>query len=80
MNVSMFVYVLFLARTYVHMFVYVLICIFTYLHISPLSTGGKEWDKGRECEERKVVEGGGNGLLQSEFLFLSNFMVAKGLF
>ena len=44
-----------------------------YLYIFPLSVGGKEWDKERECE------GGGNELLQSEFLFLSNLMVAKGL-
>ena len=45
-----------------------------------MSVGGKEWYKGRECEKRRVGEGGGNGLLQSDFLFLSNFMVAKGLF
>ena len=54
------------------MFVYVLSCIFTYVHLFPLSVGGNEFEK------RRVGEGGGNGLLQSDFL--SNFMVAKGLF
>ena len=67
----MFVYVLLLARIYECM---------AYLHIFPLSIGGKEWDKGRECTKRRVGEGRGNGLLQSEFRFLSNFVVAKGLF
>ena len=33
-----------------------------------------------ESEKRRVGEEGGNGLLKSEFLFLSNFMVAKDLF
>ena len=33
-----------------------------------------------DCENRWMVEGKGNGLLQTEILFLSNFMVAKGLF
>ena len=80
LNVSMFVYVLLLARIYVRMFVCVLACIFIYLHIFLLSVGGKEWDKGRECKKRRISEGGGNGLLQSEFLLLSNFMVVKGLF
>ena len=80
----MFVYVLSLARTYVRMFVYLLACIFTYLHIFPLSVGGKElWEErvvGRESENRRVGEGGGKWLLQSEFLFLSKFIVGKGLF
>ena len=60
------------------MFAYVLASIFAYLHIFPLSVGGKGWDKGRQCEKRGVGEGGRNGLLPSEFLFLSNFMVANG--
>ena len=46
LNVRMFVYVLLLARTDVRIFVYVLPCISTCLHISPLSFGGKKWDKG----------------------------------
>ena len=53
----------------------------------PLSVGRKEGDKRREYEKGRVEEGGGgggggggNGLLQSDFLFLSNFTVAKGLF
>ena len=65
---------------YVCMFVYVLACIFTDLHIFLLSVNGKEWDEGRECEKGRVNEGEGNELLQSEFLFLFNFMVAKGFF
>ena len=72
--VSMLVYVLLL----VCMFVYALACIF--LHIYTLSVGGKEWDKRRECEKRRVGKSGGNWLLQSDFLFLSNFMGGKGLF
>ena len=71
LNVSMFVYVLLLI-TYVCMFAYVLADIFTDSHIFPLSVSGKE------CEKRRVEEGRGNRLIQSEFLF--NFMVAKGLF
>ena len=65
---------------YVCMFAYVLACIFIYLHIFLLSVGGKEWDKRRECKKRRLRVRGGNWLLQSEFLFLSNFMVAKSLF
>ena len=56
----------------------VLACILTYLHIFPLSVGGEEWDKGRECEKWRLGEREGNGLLQSEFLLLSNFIAAKG--
>ena len=51
--------------------------IFTYLYIFPLSVNEKGWDKGRKCEKWKVGERGGNGLLQSEFLFISNFMEVK---
>ena len=79
LNVSMFEYVLLLAHTYVCIFVYVLAFIFTYLHIFLLSVDGKELDKGKVGEKRRVSEGGGNDLLQSDF-FLSNFMVAEGLF
>ena len=60
LNVTMFVYVMLLARTYVRIFVYVLACIFTYLHIFLLSVGGKEWDQERECKQRTVCEGGRN--------------------
>ena len=56
------------------MLVYVVAYIFTYLHIFPQSVDGKVWDEGSEYEKGSVVEGGKNGLLQSEFLFLSNFM------
>ena len=62
------------------MFAYVLACNFTDLYMFPLSVGGKVLDKGRECEKEREGEGGGNRLLQSEFLFLFNFMAAKGLF
>ena len=76
----MFVYVLLLTLTYIRMFAYVLTWILTYLHIFPLLVDEKEWGEGREFEKRKVDEGGENWLLRSDFLFLSNFMVAKGLF
>ena len=75
----MFVYVLLLPRMYVCMFVYVLAGIFTYLYIFPLPIGGKRRGT-KEESMRRMSEGGGNGLWQSEFLFLSNLMVAKGLF
>ena len=77
MNVSMFVYVLLLERTYIHTFTYVMAYIFTYLHIFTHSVDWKEWDEGSKCEKGRVGEGGGNGLLQSEFL-LSNFIAANG--
>ena len=80
LNVSMFMFVLLLVCIYVCMFVYVLACIFIYIHVFPLSVCRKGRDKERECEMRRVGARGGNGFLQSEFLFLSNFMVAKGLF
>ena len=42
------------------------------------------WWKGvrrrKRVRERKSGRGRGNGMLQLEFLFLSNFMIAKGLF
>ena len=67
LNVSIFVYVLLLARIYIRMFAYILACIFTYVHIFPRSVDGKGRDEGRECEEGKVNEEVvGNGLLQSE--------------
>ena len=61
----MFVYVLFLARTYIRIIVYVLVSIFTYLHIIPLSIDREDRDKGRDCEKERVGEGGENELLQS---------------
>ena len=48
---------------------YVMTCILTYLHVFPLFVDGMEWDEARECEKRRVGEGGGNGLLQIEFSF-----------
>ena len=80
MSDSMFVYVLLLARSYICIFAYILANIVTYMHIFPLCVDGKEWDERREWEKSSVGVRGGNGLLQSEFLFLSNFMVGKGLF
>ena len=54
----------------VHMCVYVCLCNGMHLYIFPLSVGGKEWNKGRECEKRKVGEGGGNGLLQPVYIYI----------
>ena len=62
------------------MFAYVLAFIFIYLHIFPLFVDGNRWDVESEREKWRVGEVGGNDLLQSEFLFLSNFMVSKVLF
>ena len=76
----MLAYVLLFVCTYIRMFEYVLACILTYFHLFPLSIGGKGCDDGRKCKKGRMGEGWGNGLLQSEFLFLSNFIVAKGLF
>ena len=68
-------FVLLLVHTYVRIFVYVLACIFTYLEIFPLIVGGKEWDKGRESEKRRVREGGREEEMeccnQNFFLFLT---------
>ena len=41
LNMSIFVYVLLLARTYIRVFVYVLACIFTYIHTFPRSVDWK---------------------------------------
>ena len=80
LNVSIIVYVLILTRTYIRRSIYVLACIVIYLHIIPLSANGKGLDDGRECGKGKMDEGGGNGLLQSDFLFPFDFIVAKVLF
>ena len=67
LDVTMFVYVLLLTRTYIRIFAYILACIFTYIHIFLLSVVGKGCDEGRECEKGRVDKDGmGNGLLQSE--------------
>ena len=65
-----------------HAFIYpyVMGCIFTYLHIFLLSVDGKSCYEGRPSEKGRLCDGVGNGLLQFDFLFRSNFMVAKGLF
>ena len=65
------------ARTYVRMFVYLLACVYTYFHCFLM---GRSGTKEESVRREEVGEEGGNGLLQSEFLFLSNFMVTKGLF
>ena len=70
LNVSIFAYVLLLAGTYICMFAYVLAYIFTYIHIFSLFVDGKGWDKGKDCEKGNEWVRWGNGLLQSEFLFL----------
>ena len=62
-------------------FVYVLACIFSHTHIFPLSVDGKGSGMNEESVKREIVEeGGGNTLLQSHFLFLSNFTVALSSF
>ena len=41
---------------------------------------GRNETKEKESEKGRVGKGGGHGLLRLEFRFLSNLMVAKGLF
>ena len=60
LNVSMFVYALSLAHTYICIFAYVVAWIFTYIHIFPLSVVGNGWGKGRECN---MYYSGGSQLL-----------------
>ena len=85
LNVSIFVYMRLLVRTYICMFAYTLACIITYMHIFPLSVVGK-----RERRRKRMWEGkswwGGSGKwivavrIISFSLILPSFMVAKGLF
>ena len=87
LNVSMFVYVLF-ARVYIYIYIYIYICmivyvvecIFTYIHtyFCCLLTGrGKTKEESMRREKLKNDE---NVLLQSDFLFLFNFILVKGSF
>ena len=77
----MFLYVTLLVRTYIRIFAYVYgnASLHIYIYFRWLLMGRGETKKESVRKEEWVREGA-NRLMQSEFLFLSNFMVAKSLF
>ena len=69
LDVSVFVYVLLLAHTYIRISAYIRPRTFIYIQIFLLPVGGKGQGRGRECEKGRVGElGMKNGIVSIKMI------------